>query len=1572
MNPNPIRICLPIICLLLIAGALNGNAQQTSSFTTPGTVTWTCPLGVSNVTVQAWGGGGAGGGANRPSSANAAAGGGGGGAYASSTVSVTPGTGYAVVVGAGGNATTPATLITVNGTAAPGTNSSFGGTTVVAAGGGGGSDTISSYNTAFGSGGTTANSTGTTKFAGGNGAGGASSHNAGGGGSSAGTGANGGTASVATGGTAPTGGGAGGAGVAGVVNANGSSGSTPGGAGGGAGRYGTGSQTGGNGAAGKVILTYTQYYDQVNVETAADGSGSIISPQNVSSGNSITVYAIGRTSGGTYITNVPAVWSLVNISGNVVSGDLVPAGNNQSAVFTAHLSGSAKIQAVVTGVTLQTNVSGLVTVPATGVTAVWTNNADSVWTATTNWNPSVPGSPGDTAILGVGSALRTVTLDANESLGALSFTNANSFVIAGSSLLTMSSGSSAAASIIVSGGSANQIQTPVALADNATVNVSGGDSLAITGVVSNTLGATSTLSLPGAGMLVLSGNDSYGPSTGGAVGTVLSGGAILQVGSAGALGFGDLTNAGNSTLQSGGAGLNITNNIGIGSGVTATVDNNGNNLALSGVISGSGTVAKIGSGTLTLSGANTYGGSTTVANGVLSIASDANLGTAPGSATANSLVLGSSTADLLLTGTATLNTTRGIGIGATSGSTPGTALIDVSSGTLTINGVIASAGNTGANNLTINGSSGTGTVVLGGANTFSGTTLISAGTLTLGNSLALQNSTLNYISGTLGFGSLTAATFGGLSGAQNLALLNGSTAAVALTVGGNNSSTTYSGILSGTGASLTKNGSGTLTLTGNNSYSGTTTGNAGTLEISTGGAISGGALFGQGYLVDGGTVTSTGASSFNAVNNAFTETSGSVNLGAVNQPNGAGDGQLINITGGTFNATSLGLMRSGSTTTPPTATVPQAASTAGGLYINGSTANVNLGSLSFALENSSDYVRLDSGSLTVTNELLVGNMANTRWSILQINGGTFNASDTNIGIVLSQVSVTATATNGNFSEAYFSGGASTVGKICFGWAADTAVTAGGGIGGTGWLIVTNATLYLGSGGIVQSNTANYSANISLLNGVLGAKADWSSSLPMQLSGPGFTFQAADSGGTAHNITLSGVLSGAGGLTNTGNGTLTLDSAGNNFSGLTTINAGKLNINSEWALGGANYSGLVFNNGMLQYAATLLNSTTDLSAKPVTFTGNATIDVNGNAISFANAIGNSGPGGLTVESSLANGVLTLAGVNTYTGNTTVSSGTLLVNGSTTAGGTVGVASGATLGGTGTVGGATTVSAGGKLAAGDPGAGTLSFGSSLTLNSASANNFTVNNTGGALNKIAVAGTLTPNTSVIRISNSGAPLVPGTYNLLTYASKVGAFSATPVFDVGAAVHPAAIVDDNAGNINLVVPNAAPVAGASFAIGATIGVPITVPIVGGKYPPTDADGDSLTISSVTGEANGTATISGNNIIYTATAGTTDSFTYTVSDPYGATASQTVSVNINATGESFNQLSAPVDNGDGTISLKYLGIPGYNYAVEATTSLAQPITWTPVVTNTASSNGQLNFTISTSAGNYFRTRYVP
>jgi len=100
---------------------------------------------------------------------------------------------------------------------------------------------------------------------------------------------------------------------------------------------------------------------KVQVETAANGSGTVVPAQNILTGSAITVYAITRDASDVFIANVAAdAWSLQSITGGVVAGDLVPSGDSKSAVFTGHAAGTAQIQAT-SGILATTN-SGTLTV----------------------------------------------------------------------------------------------------------------------------------------------------------------------------------------------------------------------------------------------------------------------------------------------------------------------------------------------------------------------------------------------------------------------------------------------------------------------------------------------------------------------------------------------------------------------------------------------------------------------------------------------------------------------------------------------------------------------------------------------------------------------------------------------------------------------------------------------------------------------------------------------------------------------------------------------------------------------------------------------------------------------------------------------------------------------------------------------------------------------------------------------------------------------------------------------------------------------------------------------------------
>ena len=115
----------------------------------------------------------------------------------------------------------------------------------------------------------------------------------------------------------------------------------------------------------------------------------------------------------------------------------------------------------------------------------------------------------------------------------------------------------------------------------------------------------------------------------------------------------------------------------------------------------------------------------------------------------------------------------------------------------------------------------------------------------------------------------------------------------------------------------------------------------------------------------------------------------------------------------------------------------------------------------------------------------------------------------------------------------------------------------------------------------------------MLNGILGAEADWSGALAMQLSGTSFTIQTADTNGAAHNISLNGALSGGGALNKTGAGTLTLNGT-NAYSGATTVSAGKLLVNGSLIGNGAvtiANGGALGGNGAISGAVTVQNGST---------------------------------------------------------------------------------------------------------------------------------------------------------------------------------------------------------------------------------------------------------------------------------------------------------------------------------------------------------------------------------------------
>ena len=87
----------------------------------------------------------------------------------------------------------------------------------------------------------------------------------------------------------------------------------------------------------------------VRVETKADGTGVVVPAATIPDGATRTNFAIARDSGGVFLSNVPANWSLTNVTGRVVPLDLVAAPDGKSAVFTGGAAGSARVAAFANG-----------------------------------------------------------------------------------------------------------------------------------------------------------------------------------------------------------------------------------------------------------------------------------------------------------------------------------------------------------------------------------------------------------------------------------------------------------------------------------------------------------------------------------------------------------------------------------------------------------------------------------------------------------------------------------------------------------------------------------------------------------------------------------------------------------------------------------------------------------------------------------------------------------------------------------------------------------------------------------------------------------------------------------------------------------------------------------------------------------------------------------------------------------------------------------------------------------------------------------------------------------------------
>ena len=710
------------------------------------------------------------------------------------------------------------------------------------------------------------------------------------------------------------------------------------------------------------------------------------------------------------------------------------------------------------------------------------------------------------------------------------------------------------------------------------------------------------------------------------------------------------------------------------------------------VLAGNGGINKYGAGYLTLSGSNTYTGPTGIYNGTLQATTLANGGSngsigASTNAAANIVLNGGSlryigtgeSSDRLFTLGTSASHIYSSGNGALTLSNTG-AIAYSGSGTRSLeirgnyNGInvfapVLADGTGGATSIIANCSGG-GTWALTGANTYTGTTTITAGTLSIGNN------------GTTG------------------AISNSSSVTDNATLQFYRSNTyTYTGAITGSGA-VTQAGSGTTNLSStSNAWAGATTVSAGTLQLGASGVIPDGA--GKGNVSLTGTLDLNGYSEgINGLSGAGTVTSGAAGspVLTVGNSNAAStfSGAIVNGSG------TVALTKAGS----GTLTLAGTNTFTGTTTINATgTLTIGNGTTNGAISNSSNVT--DNGTLTFNRSnsyTYTGAITGTGGAVIQAGSGTTNISNT--------------------SNA---------------WTGATTISAGTLQLGASGVIPDGSAVSLGSGAGTTFDLNSYAETVGSISGG-GA------------TGGNITLGSAilTCGGDNTSPTYSGVISGTGGLTKVGSGTLTL-SGTSTYSGVTTFNAGTVSITSL-ANGGANSNigaaantagNLVLNGGTLSYVGGALTCnrlfSVGTSGGTIASSGSGALNLsNTGSMGFTGGtgartltLGGTQTGNNTLAALIADntgataiaksgaGTWILTNANTCSGAVSVSNGILLVNntsGSGTGTGAVSVSSGGTLGGSGAVSGLVTVG-GGTISPGTSAGGTaiLSLGNGLTFTS-----------------------------------------------------------------------------------------------------------------------------------------------------------------------------------------------------------------------------------------------------------------
>jgi fibronectin-binding autotransporter adhesin len=799
--------------------------------------------------------------------------------------------------------------------------------------------------------------------------------------------------------------------------------------------------------------------------------------------------------------------------------------------------------------------------------------------------------------------------------------------------------------------------------------------------------------------------------------------------------------------------------------------NRSNDLSVSNVISGAGSLTQAGTGTTTLSGDNIYSGGTRLLNGALSVdlISDS-LTSLSRIGKSGTLSMGGGT--LIYSGNTASTTARLVDI--STANTNSAVVISDPNGSLTLSGNIWSSDPTHSN--VVLNKLGSGTLQIAGAGANVGLSLAAKEGVTLLNALtnaiyeirALEaNATVRLLrnnqvfqgnapnttgnirmtGGTFdlnGFNQSINALIGATNGANasygtgTITSTGSSTLTVGTSLGARHSF--FAGTIQG-GISLVKNGSSILKLTGDNTYTGGTLINAGNLLVGTNGTTG---------TLGSGNITNHGKLVFDRSNDYLV-------------------GNLISGTGPIYQGGSGTLILTAANTYSGLTFI----STSGALQIGNGGSTGSLGSGDVANNN----------GLLIFNrsdDLTVSNVISGTGSLTQAGTGTTTLISTNTYTGTTTVSAGRLVLSSAYGSTNFLIGLNStlqfdvpVGRILDG---STTVFSGSGVllktgGGTLQWGTNKAIFAMSPGSLIDVQTGvfkggsngneDWTSDQSSLNvaggaSFLGVEANvrvdaltGSGVITSGFNGAGysnFTIGVANGSGTFTGSLANGSTNGN--FVKAGSGTQVL-SGTNTYTGTTTVSNGELVVSG--LLGSGNYAGSIVNNSMLIFS----NSASQTLRGVVSGIG-----------SFVQA---------------GAGTTTLSGVNTYVGTTAINGGTLLVNGLQNGVGAYSVNTNGALGGSGTITAAVGINDGRAIAPGNPGGiGTLTVGA-LTMSTGALSYFTLGTPSSNLtnpvssvnSRLAVNGNLTLGGEFFMVDNAGAngqgSVGPGAYRLITYTGTV-----------------------------------------------------------------------------------------------------------------------------------------------------------------------------------------------------------